>query len=86
MEATLAPPSHVPAQRVVDFDRYNSPEVEPDLFADQERFSSRLIVLPKAAGELHNMIPTTPDPPDHRPYRFRLWNTHMPGSASELSI
>ena len=41
MEATLAPPSHVPAQRVVDFDQYNSPEVEPGIFADQERFSRR---------------------------------------------
>ncbi len=42
------------------------------IFADFERFSSRVIVVPKAVGELHKMIPTTLDPPAHRPFRMLL--------------
>lgn len=39
---------------------------------DAERFSSRVIVLPKSVGEQHGLIPTTIDPPEHRPYRQLL--------------
>ena len=37
--------------------------------SDHERFSNRVIVVPKSVGELHELIPTTIDPPEHRPYR-----------------
>ena len=40
--------------------------------SDPERFSSRVIVLPKSIGEQHGLIPTTIDPPEHRPYRTLL--------------
>jgi cytochrome P450 len=42
------------------------------VFADAERFSSRVIMVPKSDGEHHNMIPTTIDPPAHRPWRMLL--------------
>ncbi|MDE2596964.1 MAG: cytochrome P450 [Sphingomonadales bacterium] len=44
--------------------------------SDHERFSNRVIVLPKSVGELHRLIPTTIDPPEHRPYR-KLLNDGM---------
>ena len=40
--------------------------------SDPERFSSRVIVVPKSIGEGHGLIPTTIDPPEHRPYRALL--------------
>jgi cytochrome P450 len=40
--------------------------------ADHTCFSSRVIVIPKSVGELHGLIPTTIDPPAHRPYRKLL--------------
>jgi cytochrome P450 len=44
--------------------------------SDHERFSNQVIVLPKSVGELHKLIPTTIDPPEHRPYR-KLLNEGM---------
>lgn len=44
--------------------------------SSHERFSNRVIVLPKSVGELHALIPTTIDPPEHRPYR-KLLNDGM---------
>lgn len=44
--------------------------------SDHERFSNRVIVLPRSVGELHRLIPTTIDPPEHRPYR-KLLNDGM---------
>ncbi|WP_156679173.1 cytochrome P450 [Sphingomonas profundi] len=115
-QALAAPPSHVPPERIVDFDVYapdgatesfhaawkrlQDPGV-PDivwtprngghwmatrgriinaLFADHEHFSNRVIVVPKEIGELHKMIPTTIDPPEHRPYR-NLLNAGMAPKA-----
>lgn len=43
-----------------------------EVLADAERFSSRVIIVPKADGEHHRMIPTTIDPPEHRPWRALL--------------
>ena len=43
-----------------------------EIFPDFENFSNRIIVIPKSVGELHQMLPTTLDPPDHRHYRVLL--------------
>lgn len=51
-----------------------------DVQSDADRFSSRVIVLPKSVGEMHGLIPTTIDPPEHRPYR-QLLNAHLNPAA-----
>ncbi|WP_395001360.1 cytochrome P450 [Sphingomonas sp.] len=43
-----------------------------EILDDHTRFSSRVIIVPKADGEHHKMIPTTIDPPEHRPWRQLL--------------
>jgi camphor 5-monooxygenase len=43
-----------------------------EILDDHARFSSRVIIVPKADGEHHGMIPTTIDPPEHRPWRLLL--------------
>jgi cytochrome P450 len=48
--------------------------------SDHERFSSSVIVVPKSVGEQHKLIPTTTDPPEHRPYRLLL-NARLAPSA-----
>lgn len=109
--ADHVPPTHVPADRVVDINIYALPgqtddfhaawkslqDSSPDIVwtphneghwialrgdilaevqSDHERFSNRVIVLPKSVGEKHGLIPTTIDPPEHRPYR-KLLNDGM---------
>lgn len=60
-------------------------EALQEVQSDPERFSSRVIVLPKSVGEMHGLIPTTIDPPEHRPYR-QLLNAHLnPGAIRGLS-
>ena len=49
-----------------------SGEAIQQIQTDPDRFSSRVIVLPKSVGEHHGLIPTTIDPPEHRPYRTLL--------------
>lgn len=49
-----------------------------DVLSDYERFSSRNIIIPKSHGKDHNLIPTTIDPPAHRPYRKTLNDTLSP--------
>ncbi|HLY56443.1 MAG TPA: cytochrome P450 [Stellaceae bacterium] len=49
-----------------------------EVFSDHERFSSRVILVPKAIGEQHGLIPTTLDPPEHRPYRTLLNSSMAP--------
>ncbi|MDE2597141.1 MAG: cytochrome P450 [Sphingomonadales bacterium] len=51
-------------------------DVLAEVQAGHERFSNQVIVLPKSVGELHRLIPTTIDPPEHRPYR-KLLNDGM---------
>ncbi|MFM5929779.1 MAG: cytochrome P450 [Novosphingobium sp.] len=51
-------------------------DILAEVQSDHERFSNRVIVLPKSVGELHGLIPTTIDPPEHRPYR-KLLNDGM---------
>jgi camphor 5-monooxygenase len=56
-----------------------------DVQSDAERFSSRVIVLPKSIGELHGLIPTTIDPPAHRPYRLLLNANLQPAAIRGLA-
>jgi camphor 5-monooxygenase len=51
-------------------------DVLAEVQSDHERFSSKIIILPKSVGEHHALIPTTIDPPEHRPYR-KLLNDSM---------
>lgn len=39
------------------------------ILSDYEHFSSRVLFVPRAAGEAHDLAPTTLDPPRHRPFR-----------------
>ncbi len=40
-----------------------------EAFEDYNRFSSECPFIPKEAGEAHNFIPASMDPPEQRPYR-----------------
>ena len=60
-------------------------QVLEEVQSDAERFSSRVIVLPKSVGELHGLIPTTIDPPAHRPYRLLLNANLHPAAIRDLS-
>ena len=51
-------------------------DILAEVQSDHERFSNRVIVLPRSVGEKHGLIPTTIDPPQHRPYR-KLLNDGM---------
>lgn len=52
-------------------------EIIAEVLSDHEHFSSRIIILPRSAGEEHSgLIPTTIDPPEHRWYRKQL-NTNL---------
>jgi len=42
------------------------------VFTDYTRFSSHVLFVPKSLGEQHTLLPTTIDPPVHRPYRNLL--------------
>lgn len=55
-------------------------EILAEVQSDHTRFSNRVIVLPRSVGELHGLIPTTIDPPAHRPYRLLL-NAQLAPSA-----
>jgi camphor 5-monooxygenase len=55
-------------------------DVLAEVQSDHERFSNSVIVLPKSVGEQHKLIPTTIDPPEHRPYRLLL-NAQLAPSA-----
>lgn len=55
-------------------------DVLAEVQSDHEHFSSSVIVLPKSVGEQHKLIPTTIDPPAHRPYRLLL-NASLAPSA-----
>ena len=51
-------------------------DVLAEVQSDHTRFSSQIIVIPKSVGIHHKLIPTTYDPPEHRPYR-KLLNEGM---------
>src|SRR5262249_10111771 len=43
-----------------------------EIYADYERFSARILLLPKEAGEEWSSPPSNVDPPRHRQYRALL--------------
>jgi cytochrome P450 len=45
-----------------------------EVMSDYEHFSSSTIMIPKSLGSDHMLIPTTLDPPEHRPFRSLLNN------------
>ncbi len=53
-----------------------------EIFADYERFSCRVMLVPKSVGEQHQMLPVVLDPPAHRPYR--LWLNTSLAPAAEI--
>ncbi|MCW6536071.1 cytochrome P450 [Sphingomonas lycopersici] len=40
-----------------------------EIYRNPDRFSSRIIWVPREAGEAYEMVPTRMDPPEHTPYR-----------------
>jgi cytochrome P450 len=40
-----------------------------DIYNDYETFSNKILILPRELGEMHKMLPTTIDPPEHRHFR-----------------
>ncbi|MDE2404864.1 MAG: cytochrome P450 [Sphingomonadales bacterium] len=59
-------------------------DVLAEVQSDHTRFSNRVIVLPKSVGEKHGLIPTTIDPPAHRPYRKLLNDGFSPARVRKL--
>lgn len=52
-------------------------EISDVVMADSDRFSSRIVLVPKAtAGEAYKLIPLSLDPPDHQPFR-KLLNDNL---------
>lgn len=56
-------------------------DILAEVQSDHERFSSRIIIVPKSVGEHHALIPTTIDPPEHRPFRVLLNDSMSPGAV-----
>lgn len=54
------------------------------VMSDYERFSSRVIMVPKVSGEALRIIPSTFDPPEHRPFRLLLNTNLSPKVVSQL--
>lgn len=44
----------------------------PAVLSDYKQFSSRVLFVPKAMGQHHQLLPSTMDPPGHRHYRNLL--------------
>jgi cytochrome P450 len=55
-----------------------------EVLSDHERFSNRVIFVPKSTGEAHHMLPTNIDVPDHRHYRRLLNNGLSPRAVRNL--
>jgi cytochrome P450 len=55
-----------------------------EVLSDHERFSNRVIFVPKSTGEAHNMLPTNIDVPDHAAYRRLLNNGLSPRAVRDL--
>jgi camphor 5-monooxygenase len=61
-------------------------DVLAEVQSDHTRFSNSVIVLPKSVGAQHKLIPTTIDPPEHRPYRLLLNAQLAPSAIRGLQV
>lgn len=55
-----------------------------EIFADYEHFSSKVIIVPRERGDEIKVLPTTLDPPAHRPYRALLNAGLSPASVRAI--
>ena len=53
-----------------------------EVFADYTTFSNRVVTIPKERGEHYRMLPTTLDPPEHRPVRNLLNRNLSPAAVN----
>ena len=53
-----------------------------EVFADYQTFSNRVVTIPKERGEHYRMLPTTLDPPEHRPVRNLLNRNLSPAAVN----
>ena len=56
-----------------------------DFFRQPERLSNKVLFVPRETAELHQLIPTTLDPPEHTPYRNLLNKALSPGVVRGIS-
>ena len=62
-----------------------SAELANEVLAESDRFSSRIVLVPKeTAGEAYKLIPLSLDPPEHRPFRKLLNDNMSPKALSAL--
>lgn len=55
-----------------------------EVYRSPERFSSRVIWVPREAGEAYDMVPTKLDPPEHTPYRKAIDKGLNPSEIRKL--
>jgi cytochrome P450 len=60
-------------------------DILAEVQSDPDRFSSQIIIVPKSVGAQHGLIPTTIDPPEHRPYRARINPGFTPAAIRALA-
>lgn len=53
-----------------------------EVFSDYHKFSNRVVTIPKERGEHYRMLPTTLDPPEHRPVRNLLNRNLSPAAVN----
>lgn len=54
-----------------------------DVEGNPEHFSNRILYVPKSMSEHHKLLPSTLDPPKHRPYRMLLNAAMQPKKVKE---
>lgn len=59
-------------------------QVVADVFFDHESFSNRVTFIPKSIGEMHHMLPTNIDVPQHIHYKRLLGNSLSPRAVNKL--
>ena len=59
-------------------------EMLAEVFSDYERFSCRVMLVPKFVGEQHQMLPVVLDPPQNRPYRLLLNKSLTPKTVAAM--
>ncbi|MGD9473359.1 MAG: cytochrome P450 [Novosphingobium sp.] len=57
-------------------------DLAEEVFSDFHKFSNRVVTIPKDRGELYRMLPTTLDPPAHRPVRNLLNRNLSPAAVN----